>query len=132
MAPSRATFLSGSTAGQFQKPTIKLDACAFLTGTPKRERQIVAAKITFPTEGRCRYQIETSSDGLRRTLATDQTQTDSTDKARTDVFASATSGHLLRVTFAGKPAAAAEVEFPAGNFRLVDGTMNRTHDFTNH
>ena len=68
------------------------------------------AKITFPSAGNYRYQIEVSSDGLRWILAADQTQTASTDKVRTDVFPNEISGHLLRVTFNGQPAAIAEVE----------------------
>jgi len=68
------------------------------------------AKITFPDGGNYRYKIETSSDGQRWTLVADQTQTASTGKVRTDVFANPISGHLLRVTFTGKPAAVAEVE----------------------
>jgi hypothetical protein len=67
-------------------------------------------RITFPTEGNYRYKIETSNDGLRWTPAADETQTAGTDRVRTDVFPGAVSGHLLRVTFAGKPAAVAEVE----------------------
>jgi hypothetical protein len=68
------------------------------------------AKITFPSEENYRYKIETSSDGQHWTPAADQTQTASTDKIRTDVFANAVSGHLLRVTFIGKAAAIGEVE----------------------
>ncbi len=68
------------------------------------------AKITFPSAGNYRYQIEVSSDGLRWILAADQTQTASTDKVRTDVFPNEISGHFLRVTFNGQPAAIAEVE----------------------
>jgi hypothetical protein len=49
-------------------------------------------------------------DGQHWTLAVDQTQNTSTDKIRTDVFATATSAHLVRVTFVGKPAAVAELE----------------------
>ena len=66
-------------------------------------------KITFPAEGNYRYKIETSSDGLRWTLAADQTTTTSSDKIRTHALAGV-SGHLLRVTFIGKPAAIAELE----------------------
>jgi hypothetical protein len=40
----------------------------------------------------------------------DQTQTTSTDAVRTEVFSGGISGHLLRVTFAGQPAAIAELE----------------------
>jgi beta-galactosidase len=76
----------------------------------ERAVTMTQAKITFPAPGNYRYKIETSSDGQHWTLVADQTQTTSTDQTRTDVFAEATSGHLLRVTFAGKPAAIAELE----------------------
>ena len=76
----------------------------------ERAVTISQAKITFPTPGNYRYKIETSSDGQHWTLAVDQTQNTSTDKIRTDVFATATSAHLVRVTFAGKPASVAELE----------------------
>lgn len=67
-------------------------------------------KITFPAEGNYRYKIEVSTDGLNWTPVADQTETASTDKIRTDVFAKEISGHLLRVTFTGKPAEVAELE----------------------
>jgi hypothetical protein len=76
----------------------------------ERAVTMTQTKITFPVEGNYRYKIESSSDGLRWVLAADQTQTASAGKVRTDVFAGATSGHLLRVTFIGKPAAVAELE----------------------
>ena len=76
----------------------------------ERAVTMTQAKITFPAPGNYRYKIETSSDGLRWTPVADETQTTSTDKIRTDIFAGATSGHLLRVTFTGKPAAVAELE----------------------
>jgi hypothetical protein len=68
------------------------------------------AGITFPLEGNYRYKIEASSDGLHWTPVADRTQTTSMDKIRTDIFAGATSGHLLRVIFTGQPAAVAELE----------------------
>ena len=67
-------------------------------------------KITFPSEENYRYIIETSNDGQRWTLADDQTATTSTEKIRTHALANKISGHLLRITFTGKPAAVAEVE----------------------
>jgi beta-galactosidase len=67
-------------------------------------------KITFPSEENYRYKIETSSDGQRWMPAADQTQTASVEKIRTNGFANAVSGHLLRVTFIGKAAAIGEVE----------------------
>jgi beta-galactosidase len=76
------------------------------------ERAVTMAetKIIFPSEANYRYKIEVSSDGLVWTPVADQTQTTSTDKIRTDVLAKEISGHLVRVTFAGKPAAVAELE----------------------
>jgi hypothetical protein len=67
-------------------------------------------KTTFPTEGNYRYKIETSNDGLTWTLAADQTQTTGNDRIRMDALPKETTGHLLRVTFTGLPAAIAEVE----------------------
>jgi hypothetical protein len=76
------------------------------------ERAVTMAetKIIFPSEDHYRYKIEVSSDGLGWTPVADQTQTTSTDKIRTVVFAKEISGHLVRVTFTGKPAAVAELE----------------------
>jgi len=76
----------------------------------ERAVTMTQAKITFPAESNYRYKIEVSSDGLAWTPVADETRTTSTDKIRTDVFAKEISGHLLRVTFAGKPAAVAELE----------------------
>jgi len=76
----------------------------------ERAVTMTQAKITFPAEGNYRYTIDTSSDGLRWTSVADQSQTTRTDKIRTDIFAGAASGHLLRVTFTGQPAAVAELE----------------------
>jgi len=76
----------------------------------ERAVTMTQARITFPAEGSYRYNIEASSDGLAWTPVAGETQTTSTDKIRTDVFAKEVSGHLLRVTFTGKPAAIAELE----------------------
>jgi hypothetical protein len=76
----------------------------------ERAVTMTQAKIAFPAPGNYRYKIEVSSDGLGWTPVSDQTQTTRTDKIRTDVFAKEISGHLLRVTFIGNPAAVAEVE----------------------
>jgi len=67
-------------------------------------------KLTFPAAGNYRYKIETSTDGQRWTLAMDESQSVSTDQIRTEIFTKPVSGHLLRLTFAGPPAALAEVE----------------------
>ncbi len=69
---------------------------------------------------RRRYRIEISEDGESNwKLATDQTQTTSTSKERTDlVQTNSPRGRFVRVTFAETPdakaAALAELEF-AGN-----------------
>jgi beta-galactosidase len=76
----------------------------------ERAVTMTRVKVTFPTPGNYRYKIEASSDGQHWTPAVDETQTASTDQIRTENFSSATSAHLLRVTFAGKPAAIAELE----------------------
>jgi hypothetical protein len=76
------------------------------------ERAVTMAqvKINFSSAENYRYKIETSNDGAHWTLAADDTQTISTEKVRMDAFAPGVSGHLLRVTFIGKPAALAELE----------------------
>jgi hypothetical protein len=76
------------------------------------ERAVTMAqiKIIFPTAENYRFKIETSNDGAHWALAADQTQTSRAEKIRTDAFAPGIGGHLLRVTFAGQPAALAEVE----------------------
>jgi beta-galactosidase len=76
------------------------------------ERSVTMAqtKITFPSEENYRYKIETSNDGVRWALAVDQTQTAGSDRVRTDFFAKEISGHIVRVTFTGKPAAISELE----------------------
>ena len=71
---------------------------------------IEQVKLTFPAEGNYRYKIETSSDGVRWTLAADETQTTNLEKVRPEILAKNSSAHLLRVTFSGKIAALAEVE----------------------
>jgi beta-galactosidase len=76
----------------------------------ERAVTMTQAKITFPAPGNYRYKIEVSSDGLGWTPVADEIQTSSMDKIRTDVFAKEVSGHLLRITFTGKPAAVAELE----------------------
>ena len=76
----------------------------------ERAVTMTQARITFPAPGNYRYKIEVSSDGLAWTPVADETQNPSMDKIRTDVFAKEISGHLLRVTFNGKPAAVAELE----------------------
>jgi beta-galactosidase len=76
----------------------------------ERAVTIHQVKIIFPSENNYRYKIETSTDGVRWTLLADQTGTTSTKKIRASVPANRISAHLLRVTFAGKPAALAELE----------------------
>ena len=76
----------------------------------ERAVTIRQVKITFPSGDNYRYKIETSTDGVRWTLLTDQTGTTSTEKIRTAMPVNQISAHLLRVTFAGKSAALAEVE----------------------
>ena len=68
------------------------------------------AQIDFPVAGNYRYKIETSNDGLNWTLAADETHATAFDQTRTDKFGKGVAGHLVRVTFAGKPAAISELE----------------------
>jgi beta-galactosidase len=80
-------------------------------------------KLTFPTEGNWRYQIEISDDGETnwRRIA-DQSQTTDTAKERTDTIGdNAPQGRFLRLTFAGTPKAqtAALVEME------LTGTMSQ-------
>jgi hypothetical protein len=81
----------------------------------ERVVSVVKTRLTFPSEASYRYKIEISDDGSSNWKpVTDQTQTASTDKVRTDAAQSGASGRFLRVTFAGLPAgksaALAEVE----------------------
>ena len=89
------------------------------------ERIVIVNKtrLTFPTEGNWRYQIEISDDGENGwKMISDQTQNSSGAKIQTQPAANGAHGRFLRVTFVGtpdaKPAALAEVE--------VTGTLN-TH-----
>jgi hypothetical protein len=74
-------------------------------------------RLTFPTEGRWRYKIEISDDGESGwKMVSDQTQTTSTTKERTDTLQKEVlRGRFVRVTFIGtpdgEPAALAELEF---------------------
>ena len=76
----------------------------------ERAVTMTRAQLTFPAAGNYRYKIETSTDGQRWTLVADHTQTTATEAIRTDEFDQPISGHLLRVTFTGPPAAVAEFE----------------------
>jgi hypothetical protein len=76
----------------------------------EREVTMKQTKITFPSEGNYHYKVEISNDGQRWIKAADQTQTAGTSNVRMDLFANEISGHLLRVTFSGTPAAIAEIE----------------------
>jgi len=76
----------------------------------ERAVTLTRARLTFPAPGNYRYKIETSADDQHWTLVTDQTQTTATDAVRTETFPAGTAGHLLRVTFVGRPAALAELE----------------------
>jgi beta-galactosidase len=109
MTEHSARFGNDGTVSTFWQPQDN-DANPWWQADLERAVTMEEAKITFPAPGNYRYKIETSSDGLRWTPVADQTQTASTDKIRTDIFAGAISGHLLRVTFTGKPAAVAELE----------------------
>ena len=75
----------------------------------ERAVTIHQVEIIFPLEDNYRYKIETSTDGVHWTLLADQTATTSIEKMRTAAVGK-TVAHLLRVSFAGKPAALAEVE----------------------
>jgi hypothetical protein len=86
------------------------DANAWWQVDLERAVTIEQTKITFPSADNYRYKIETSNDGAHWTLAADETSTTSTDKIRTDTLAKGIAGHLVRITFAGKSAAVAEVE----------------------
>jgi len=73
-------------------------------------------KLIFPTDGNWRYKVDLSDDGESGwKILTDQTQTASTGKERTDASqASSARGRFLRVTFGttpdGNPAGLAELE----------------------
>jgi hypothetical protein len=98
----------GSTTTAWQ--ALDSDGNAWWQVDLERAVTMAQAKITFPAAGNYRYKIETSTDDQHWTLVADQTQTTNTDAVRTEVFPGGISGHLLRVTFAGRPAAIAELE----------------------
>ena len=82
---------------------------------------VTRSKLTFPTAGNWRYQIEISDDGENNwKIVTDQTQTAGSGKIQTEPAVNGARGRFLRVTFVGtsdaNPAALAEVE--------VTGTLN--------
>jgi len=76
------------------------------------ERAVTMAgcSIDFPVAGDYRYKIETSADGINWTKVADRTQKPASGKSATDKFPKNTTAHLVRITFAGKPAALSEVE----------------------
>ena len=99
------------------------DTHAWLLIDLERFVTVSKTKLTFPTEGNWRYQIEISDDGETNWKpVADQRQTTATAKERTDtVRDNAPRGRFVRVTFAGTPdaqaAALAEME--------LTGTMNQ-------
>ena len=92
------------------------DTHAWLQIDLERFVTVSKTKLTFPTEGNWRYQIEISDDGETNWKpVADQRQTTDTAKERTDtVRDNAPRGRFVRVTFAGTPeaqaAALAEME----------------------
>ncbi len=87
-----------------------LDPNAWWQVDLERAVTMAQAKITFPAAGQYRYKIESSTGDQHWTLVTDQTQSTNTESVQNIVFPNGISGHLLRVTFAGPPAAIAEME----------------------
>jgi beta-galactosidase len=59
---------------------------------------IRSVETTFGDKGNYQYKIEASPDGKTWTLLTDQTQTSSTDKIRTDICAKNAHNRFLRLT----------------------------------
>jgi hypothetical protein len=99
------------------------DTHAWLRIDLERFVTVSKTKLTFPTGGNWRYQIEISDDGETNWKpVADQRQTTDTAKERTDTARdNAPRGRYVRVTFAGTPdvqaAALAEME--------LTGTMNQ-------
>ena len=81
------------------------DMNAWLRIDLERIVTVSKTKLTFPTDGNWRYRVELSDDGENNwRLITDQTQTASTARERTDTAASnAPRGRFVRVTLAGTP-----------------------------
>ncbi len=126
-ASSEAPGHSGRMANDGNQATfwqaVAGDTNAWLQINLERVVTVSKAKLTFPTEGNWRYQIEISDDGETNWKpVADQMQTTDTNKERTDtVQDNAPRGRFVRVTFAGTPAgqAAALTEME------VTGTMNQ-------
>ena len=76
----------------------------------ERAVTMTQVKLAFPAPDNYHYQIGASSDGSHWKIVTDQYQTSSIDQTQTNNITEPISGHLLRVTFIGKPAAIAELE----------------------
>ena len=64
---------------------------------------ITSVQTTFPTPGKYRYRIEGSPDGNSWTLLVDDSQTDSTEKRRTDAISAGQHWQIVRITFNGMP-----------------------------
>ena len=62
---------------------------------------IISVETTFGDQGNYQYKIEGSTDGKAWTLLRDQTQTNSTDKVRTDSCAKNEHTRYLRLTLTG-------------------------------
>ncbi len=97
------------------------DTNAWLRVDLERNATISGTKLTFPASGVWRYRIEVSDDGDTgwRVLA-DRTQTNDTNKERTDTAPAALRGRFVRVTITGAPAQQA----PALAELEVTGTPN--------
>jgi hypothetical protein len=75
---------------------------------------ITSVQTTFVTAGNYRYRIEGSMDGNKWTLLVDQTQTENTEKVRTDPIPTDRHCQFVRLTFTalpvGRSAAIADVK----------------------
>jgi alpha-L-fucosidase len=64
---------------------------------------ITSVQTTFAAAGNWRYRIEGSPDGNTWTLLVDQSNTQSTEKIRTDAIGADRHCQFVRITFAGLP-----------------------------
>jgi hypothetical protein len=114
-APGHSSWLAndGNVATFWQ--AVGDDTNAWLRVDLERIVTVSKIRLTFPTEGNWRYQIEVSDDGSSNwRLVADHTKTISVEKVRNDNAQSGVRGRFLRVKFtslpAGQPAALSEVE----------------------
>jgi hypothetical protein len=72
--------------------------------------QLSGSRLTFPTEGNCRFTIEISQDGTSWMLAVDRRETISTTAVRNDIYPPGAVARYVRVSLVTPKASVSEVE----------------------